>query len=368
MVADVAARGLRVEPLAHVALGAAGARGELLGAERAGAGHRLVQAELAAEADHHAAVAGGKVADGAHREGFELGLIDHGCVHGPFPFSNAERVIQCLHDPAAKPRRRQSWNRPKPVRSCHAGWLTFRSESRTMAGQVELQRIEHAARQPGGAARRGGVHAGRHLRRDERGRADGAGRRRRAAAVSRRDRRRGERRAATWPAACRSRCSARSTTIEASDIVIVPSVLLQPRGLAEGPLPAPGRLAAAHARARRDALLGLLGHLPAGRDRALRRQGRHRALRLRARLRGALSGGADPSGARAGDLRRARGTGQLGRLDDLARPGAVPHRAPRRRHHRAGGGAHVRAAMAPGRARRPTSSSKAGATTATARS
>ena len=119
--------------------------------------------------------------------------------------------------------------------------------------------------------------------------------------------------------------------------------------LAEGPLPAAGRLAAAHARARRHAVLGLLGHLPAGRDRAVRRQGRHRAFRLRPRLRGALSGRADPSRARAGDLRPARGAGQLGRVDDLARHGAVPHRAPRRRHRGAGGGAPVRAAMASGR-------------------
>ncbi len=82
VVRDVAARRLRVEPLAHVARRAAGARSELVGAQRSGAGHGLVQAELGAEADHHAAVAGGEVADGAHDEGVELGSIDHGCIHG----------------------------------------------------------------------------------------------------------------------------------------------------------------------------------------------------------------------------------------------------------------------------------------------
>ena len=46
----------------------------------------------------------------------------------------------------------------------------------------------------------------------------------------------------------------------------------------------------------------------------------------------------------------ARRAGQLGRLDELARPGALPHRALRRRDRRAGSRAHVRAAMASGRA------------------
>ena len=77
-----------------------------------------------------------------------------------------------------------------------------------------------------------------------------------------------------------------------------------PGGLAEGPLSAPGRLAAAHARARRGAVLGLLGDLPAGRDGPVRRQGRHRALRLRAAVRGRVSGRADSSRARARDLGR----------------------------------------------------------------
>jgi hypothetical protein len=44
--ADVAAGGLRVEPLAHVTLGAAGARRQFLGAGGSGAGQRLVDLQL----------------------------------------------------------------------------------------------------------------------------------------------------------------------------------------------------------------------------------------------------------------------------------------------------------------------------------
>jgi hypothetical protein len=57
----MAAGRLRVAPLAHVALGAAGALRQFFAAQRAGAGQRLVQAELAAQADHHAGVAGAQV-------------------------------------------------------------------------------------------------------------------------------------------------------------------------------------------------------------------------------------------------------------------------------------------------------------------
>ena len=51
VVLDVAARRLRVQPLAHVALGRAGARGQVGGRERAGAGERAVEAELVAHHD-----------------------------------------------------------------------------------------------------------------------------------------------------------------------------------------------------------------------------------------------------------------------------------------------------------------------------
>ena len=91
-------------------------------------------------------------------------------------------------------------------------------------------------------------------------------------------------------------------TIETSDIVIVPSVVLGSRWLDEGPLSASGRLAAPDVRARRRAVLGLLGDLSVGRDRAVRRQGRHGAFRLRPDVRGHVSGRADSSRAGADDL------------------------------------------------------------------
>ena len=80
VIGDIAAGRLRVQPFAHVALGAAGPRGDFLGAQRSGAGHRLVEAELAAEADHHAGIAGRQVADGARGEGLEPRLVDLWCI------------------------------------------------------------------------------------------------------------------------------------------------------------------------------------------------------------------------------------------------------------------------------------------------
>ena len=63
VVLDVAAGRLRVQPLLHVALGAAGAVGELGRRERARARHRRVQPELVADPHHHAAVARRQVPD-----------------------------------------------------------------------------------------------------------------------------------------------------------------------------------------------------------------------------------------------------------------------------------------------------------------
>ncbi len=94
VVADVAACRLLVQPFAHVALGAAGAPRELFRAQRAGAGQRLVQPELAAQADHDAVVRRRDVADRARRERVELGLIDHGGVHDVHSFRR-ERRHQC---------------------------------------------------------------------------------------------------------------------------------------------------------------------------------------------------------------------------------------------------------------------------------
>ncbi len=92
VVVHVATRGLCVQPLAHIALGAAGAVGELPGAERAGARHGFVESELAAEADHDAAVGGGQVADGAHDKRLQLRLIDLGCVHRTVPLLRFRRA------------------------------------------------------------------------------------------------------------------------------------------------------------------------------------------------------------------------------------------------------------------------------------
>jgi hypothetical protein len=73
VVREVAAGRLRVEPFAHIALGAAGAPGHFFRAQRAGARQGLVQAELRTQADHHAGVAGGEVTYGSRHEGVELG-------------------------------------------------------------------------------------------------------------------------------------------------------------------------------------------------------------------------------------------------------------------------------------------------------
>jgi len=75
-VGDVARHDLAVEPLADVALAAAGALGDVRRGERPGAGGGAVQAELVSEARHHAAVAGGDVAEHLADERLELSIID----------------------------------------------------------------------------------------------------------------------------------------------------------------------------------------------------------------------------------------------------------------------------------------------------
>ena len=67
VIGDIAAGDLRVEPFAHIAFGAVGTRRQFARADRAGAGHRLVEAEPVAEAHHHAAVTGREVCDRAAR-------------------------------------------------------------------------------------------------------------------------------------------------------------------------------------------------------------------------------------------------------------------------------------------------------------
>jgi hypothetical protein len=76
VIDDIAAGRLRVQPFAHVTLGAAGAPGEFGRGQRAGSSHRLVEAERLAEADHDAAIGGGEIADGLADKGVELALVD----------------------------------------------------------------------------------------------------------------------------------------------------------------------------------------------------------------------------------------------------------------------------------------------------
>ena len=76
IVGHVAARSLRAEPFADVALGGAGARGEFGGRERPGSGHRFVQAQPLADDDER----------GVHRrthvpDGFAEEVLKFGGVH-----------------------------------------------------------------------------------------------------------------------------------------------------------------------------------------------------------------------------------------------------------------------------------------------
>ena len=136
--------------------------------------------------------------------------------------------------------------------------------------------------------------------------------------------------------------------IAATDIIIVPSVLLGRRRLDARPLPGDRRLGPAHACAR--------AHCSARPARACScspRPGSSTAGRRR--FTGAMptqfakvfpTCAAEPR-ARAGGLGRARGVHHLRRLDDLARPRALSDRPACRRDRGADGGALLRAAMAP---------------------
>ena len=72
VVLHVAAGGLGVEPLAHVALVGAGARRELVGRERPGARERAVEAEPVADHDQCRVERGADLVDGAEDELLEL--------------------------------------------------------------------------------------------------------------------------------------------------------------------------------------------------------------------------------------------------------------------------------------------------------
>ena len=85
-VLHVPARGLGVEPLAHVALTGPGALRELSRGEAAGSGERSVEAELVAHHDERGVERGADLVDGAEDELLELAgvhrrVIDGG--HGP---------------------------------------------------------------------------------------------------------------------------------------------------------------------------------------------------------------------------------------------------------------------------------------------
>ena len=217
----------------------------------------------------------------ARRRRREVGMSESWCRR---VLSRSEERLNKALIVATRPASRQSRNRPGSVHSCHStprrhGHDLDRAERlacsdprgtprracvalpdavvSTLAGIYDVMNALRAD----GPAERAGARAPFHV--EIVGEAVGPARR--------------------WPAACRSTCSARSTPSRRRDIVIVPSVLLR-RGLAEGPLSrAWSSGCSAMHDTRRGALLGLLGHLPARGDGPVRRQGRHGALRLRAR-------------------------------------------------------------------------------------
>ena len=76
MVIDITAGHLRVQPFAHITLGAFGALRHFAGTHWPGAGHRLIETELVAKADHDTAITGGNIADGAADHDIELLGVD----------------------------------------------------------------------------------------------------------------------------------------------------------------------------------------------------------------------------------------------------------------------------------------------------
>lgn len=81
MVPDIAARRLlAVQPFAQVAFVAPGALRHFPRAQRAGAGHGLVQAQPVAERHHDAAITCRQIVDGPFQELVERLLIDRHVV------------------------------------------------------------------------------------------------------------------------------------------------------------------------------------------------------------------------------------------------------------------------------------------------
>ena len=81
VIDDEAARGLRVEPLAHVALLGAGALGQFGRRDGLAVGHRLVEAELLAERHERDVERRAELGRGVAEERLELGLVDVGDRH-----------------------------------------------------------------------------------------------------------------------------------------------------------------------------------------------------------------------------------------------------------------------------------------------
>ena len=187
-------------------------------------------------------------------------------------------------------------------------------------------RIGATSCQPRRYSRGGHVDAQRYFRRDERLCDDTCLRHHQVsrAALSGRDRGAPARSAGARQPRARHRCSAASPhsmqPISSSSLRSCSG----PEGWQKGRHPELVDWLRSDASPRRPSLLGLLGHFPACRDRPLRRYGRDGALWLRECIRGRLSCGANPPGARAGHLRQTRGPDHFRRFHDMARSGAVP--------------------------------------------
>ena len=159
VVLQVPGRGLAVEPLEHVALGAARPLGDLGRGQRPGAVEGLVKAEPVAQADHHAAVAGGQVTEDLIEERFELRLIDfdrggHGAPSG--------RGFTCWGGGAkATPRRRPRLRPAGPISDARLRWLIRATRARGVKGgfrgwRVPPRRPATARPSSSGCWRRGG--------------------------------------------------------------------------------------------------------------------------------------------------------------------------------------------------------------------
>jgi hypothetical protein len=98
-VLDVAARRLLAQPLADVALAAAGALGELRGRHRLAVRHRLVEAELVADQHERRRRAAAEILDELAHELLELRLVDRLGRHAVLLYGSGARNTR--PDPSA---------------------------------------------------------------------------------------------------------------------------------------------------------------------------------------------------------------------------------------------------------------------------